>query len=58
MSLFFVTELQVEDSGTYVCVAQNEHGSIEAHAQLRITNLSKILTQAFSGLPKCHFMII
>ena len=36
------TDLQVEDSGTYVCVAQNEHGSIEASAQLRITNLSKI----------------
>ena len=42
MLYFIATDLQVEDSGTYVCVAQNEHGSIEASAQLRITNLSKI----------------
>ncbi|XP_030853395.1 hemicentin-1 isoform X1 [Strongylocentrotus purpuratus] len=35
----FIRDMQVEDSGTYVCVAHNEHGSTEASAQLRITNL-------------------
>ncbi|XP_072176576.1 hemicentin-1-like [Diadema setosum] len=35
----FIQDLQVEDSGTYVCVAQNIHGSVEASSQLRITNL-------------------
>nr|XP_054769474.1 hemicentin-1-like [Lytechinus pictus] len=35
----FIRDMQVEDSGTYVCVAHNEHGSTESSAQLRITNL-------------------